>query len=105
MVIARGDLWWVHLPEPIDSTTASSHTLGMKIAISVPDELSSAVDHYAQSNGVSRSEVYARAVDKFLEQVTAEGYQRRFNELYNGDEAVDPALTEAARITFERNKW
>ena len=81
------------------------HTLGMKIAISVPDELSSAVDQYAQSNGVSRSEVYARAVDKFLEQVTATSDQQRFNDLYSGDEAVDPALTAAARATFERNEW
>ncbi len=77
----------------------------MKIAISVPDELSSAVDQYAQSNGFSRSEVYARAVDKFLEEVTATSYQQRFNELYSGKEAVDPALTAAARATFERNEW
>ena len=77
----------------------------MKVAISVPDELSSAVDQYAQSNGVSRSEVYARAVDKFLEQVTATTYQQRFDELYSGDEAVDPALTAAARATFQRNEW
>lgn len=77
----------------------------MKIAISVPDESSSAVDQYAQSNGVSRSEVYARAVDRFLKEVTATGYQRRFNELYSGAGAVDPALTAAARATFERNEW
>ena len=81
------------------------HTLGMKVAISVPDELSSAVDRYAQNAGLSRSEVYARAVDKFLEQVTATSYQQRFNELYNGNEVVDPALTAAARATFERNEW
>lgn len=77
----------------------------MKIAISLPDESSSAVDQYAQSNGVSRSEVYARAVDKFLETVTAIDYQRRFSELYSGAEAVDPALTAAARATFECNEW
>ena len=77
----------------------------MKIAISVPDGLSSAVDQYAQNVGLSRSEVYARAVDKFLEQVTAASYQRRFNDLYSGDEAIDPALTAAARATFERNEW
>ena len=89
----------------LDSAIALGHTFGMKIAISEPDNLSSAVDQYAQSNGVSRSEVYARAVDRFLEEVTATGYQRRFNELYSGAEAVDPALTAAARATFERNEW
>lgn len=82
-----------------------SHTLGIKIAISVPDQLSTAVDRYAKSNGFSRSEVYARAVDKFLEEVSATDDQRRFNELYNGKEPVDPALTAAARATFERSEW
>ncbi len=77
----------------------------MKIAISVPDQLSQAVDKYAKKSGVSRSEVYAKAVDKFLESMIAEEYLCRFNEQYSDDSPVDPALTAAAKATFERNEW
>jgi hypothetical protein len=77
----------------------------MKVAISVPDKLSQAVDDYAERAGVSRSEVYARAVDQFLANLEAEDAMRRFNENYLDDAPVDPALTAAARATFERNEW
>ena len=77
----------------------------MKIAISVPDTLSQAVDQYAERTGVSRSEVYARAVNHFLETLEAEESLRRFDEIYAEAAPADPALTAAARATFERNEW
>ncbi|NJK43254.1 MAG: ribbon-helix-helix protein, CopG family [Pleurocapsa sp. SU_196_0] len=77
----------------------------MKIAISVPDNLSQAVDHYAERTGVSRSEVYARAVHRLLETLEAEESLRRFNEIYAEATPAAPALTAAARVTFERNEW
>jgi predicted DNA-binding protein len=77
----------------------------MKVAISLPDKLSNAVDQYAERIGATRSEIYARAVEKLLETIAAEESLKRFNDLYADDTPVDPALTAAARVTFERNEW
>jgi predicted DNA-binding protein len=77
----------------------------VKIAISLPDKLSNAVDQYAERIGATRSEIYARAVEKLLETIEAEESLKRFNDLYTDDAPVDPALTAAARATFERSEW
>jgi predicted DNA-binding protein len=77
----------------------------MKVAISLPDGLSNAVDEYAERVGATRSEIYARAVQKLLETIEAEESLERFNDLYTDDAPVDPALTAAARATFDRNEW
>ena len=93
----------------------------VKVTVSIPDDLIQAIDAQSERLGLSRSTFVAQIarvhmkaltdaertaeIDRFLEQVSAASDQRRFNELYSGDEAVDPALTASARATFERNEW
>lgn len=93
----------------------------MKVTVSIPDELVQAIDAQSKRLGLSRSAFVTQIarlhikvltdaertaeIDRFVEQVSAANDQRRFNELCSGDEAVDPALTAAARATFERNEW
>ena len=48
------------------------------MAISLPDKLSNAVDQYAERIGAPRSEIYARAVKKLLENIEAEDSLQRF---------------------------
>jgi metal-responsive CopG/Arc/MetJ family transcriptional regulator len=39
----------------------------MKIAISIPDDLFSKVERFSRKSRISRSEVFARAVEEFFE--------------------------------------
>jgi predicted transcriptional regulator len=89
----------------VDFWYEKSHTSGIKIAISVPDNLSQAVDQYAERTGMSRSEVPARAVNQFLETLETEESLRRFNEIYAEAAPADPALTAAARVILRRDEW
>jgi predicted transcriptional regulator len=100
VVIARGEKRLM-----VDFRYELFHTESVKPAISVPDNLLQAVDQYAERTGVSRSEVYARAVKQFLETLEAEESLRRFNEIYAEAASADPALTAAARVIFRRDEW
>lgn len=69
----------------------------MKTAVSIPDPVFTAADRMARSMGISRSELYARALRRFLDgeddQVTA-----RLDAVYAGETSgVDDDLARAQR--------
>ena len=76
----------------------------MKTAISLPDPLFKAVDRTAKRLGISRSELFARAVSSYLgraEQVTA-----ALDRVYGRDGgAVDPELAKLQRRTLPQEDW
>lgn len=78
----------------------------MKTAISLPDDLFSAADRLASRLGVSRSELYARAVAEFLAKHEPADVTKRLDLVY-ADEAssLDPVIRNAQRRTLERNAW
>jgi metal-responsive CopG/Arc/MetJ family transcriptional regulator len=61
------------------------YTFGVKTAISVPDPLFWRVEHHAQRLNVSRSEFFARAAARFVDELDDERLT----------EAIDAALAEA----------
>ena len=76
----------------------------MKTAISVPDELFSQGEKAAQDMGVSRSELYAKALAEFLRKRRGEELTRKLNEVYaDGESDLDPVLHEMATETLRRN--
>ncbi len=69
---------------------------GMKTAISLPDELFRSGDTLARRLGVSRSELYARALAEYVAKHRADAVTRRLDELYaREDSRLDPALGSA----------
>lgn len=81
----------------------------MKTAISIPDELFDSAEGTARRLGVSRSELYARALREYLAEHGTEGITERLNEVY-GDEGsqwesgLDPTLAELQRRSLERGE-
>lgn len=76
----------------------------MKTAISIPDDLFDSAEGAARRLGLSRSELYARALRDYLAEHGTEGITERLNEVY-GDEqesVLDPALAELQRRSLER---
>lgn len=83
-----------------------SYTLGMKTAISLPDELFESADAFAQRTGRSRSEVYAEALREYLalraRAVITERLDAVCAEL---DSRPEPDLARAARRRLEQTEW
>jgi len=74
----------------------------MKTAISVPDPIFKSADALAKRLRLSRSELYARAVDRFVRAHTASEITERLNQVYaDGDEGVDPNLARMQRLSAD----
>jgi metal-responsive CopG/Arc/MetJ family transcriptional regulator len=67
----------------------------MKTAISVPDDTFHRVDHAAKRLGVSRSEFFARAAERWLETLDDDGTTGAINRAIAG-QREDTAFTDAA---------
>ena len=68
----------------------------MKIAISLPDDVFASADALAEELGVSRSELYARAVEEYVAKHRGADVTARLNSLYAVEGGgVDPALRSA----------
>jgi hypothetical protein len=78
----------------------------MKTAVSVPDEIFRAAERVAKRLGISRSELYSRALETFLgslhERGVTESYDRAFGPPGDGDEHF---RKESARRTFRAIEW
>ncbi len=78
----------------------------MKTAISLPDALFKSGDSLARRLGVSRSELYARALAEFVAKHKASQLTQRFNAVYADEESrLDPALDAAQLRTLARESW
>jgi len=82
------------------------YTLGMKTAISLPDSLFRSGDALAKRLGVSRSELYARALAEYVAKNRAELITKRLNALYaREDSRLDPAFAAAQSRALPREQW
>ncbi|UUY01824.1 type II toxin-antitoxin system HicB family antitoxin [Svornostia abyssi] len=72
----------------------------MKTAISVPDATFRRVDAAAKKFGMSRSEFYARAAERWLHELEGEDVTRAINEALSGVDVDTRFTDEAARRLF-----
>jgi metal-responsive CopG/Arc/MetJ family transcriptional regulator len=78
----------------------------MKTAISIPDPLFQAAEDFAREQGLSRSELYARAIQRYLESVRYHGITDALNQLYDVEtSAVEPGLARAQQSILEDESW
>lgn len=80
----------------------------MKTAISIPDEVFEQAERAAKRLGISRSELYAKAVREFVEHHQREDLTERLNEVYSVDESVsklDSHLMALQTQSLEREEW
>jgi metal-responsive CopG/Arc/MetJ family transcriptional regulator len=78
----------------------------MKTAISLPDDLFHDAERAAQSMGLSRSELYQRALRAFLDRHSNQAVTEALNLIYAGEDAgagLDPVLArlQKASLTSE----
>jgi predicted transcriptional regulator len=73
----------------------------MKIAISIDDSLLQAADETARTMGLSRSRLFALAVDEFLQRQQREAMLLRLNEVYaKGSEPAEKRPLNGIKLKF-----
>ncbi len=82
------------------------YTTGMKTAISLPDEVFENAERLASRLKVSRSELYARALQDYVRRhapdAVTEAYDQVCGEL---ESQTDSFSRRAAQATFKRAEW
>ena len=78
----------------------------MKTAVSMPNPLFEAAERVAQRLGLSRSQLYARALARYLEEIRREGVTERLNRIYDVEPSEpDPVLAALQARTLPRESW
>ena len=79
----------------------------MKTAISLPDDLFEAAERVAKRLGLSRSELYQRALAKFIESQNRAAITAKLDEVYSSTETcgLDPVLEGMQRASLAREDW
>ena len=85
-----------------------SYTEYMKTAISLPDTLFDAAEQLARRMGISRSQLFQRAVESFLRQHKDEGVTEALDRVYGQDGVVahlDPLLEQLQLASLPEDEW
>ena len=80
----------------------------MKTAISIPDKLFEAADDLAARLGISRSQLYQRAVEHFLKSQGHDVIRESLDEIYSVEGAgdrLDPAVEFLQTVSIEKDDW
>ena len=90
----------------IDNFAADGNTLGMKVAVSIPDPVFSEAERLAKQLKTSRSEIYARALRAFVGLHSPDRLTQAMDEAVEAaGSGQDELRTAAARRVFERTEW
>jgi metal-responsive CopG/Arc/MetJ family transcriptional regulator len=80
----------------------------MKVAVSIPDRISAKADAMAQRLGTSRSALYARALDAFLEREDPDTITAAMNAVVDAigdDDERDAIVRSGSRVVLARTEW
>ncbi len=99
------------LSEGLDNKHTAVHTNGMKIAISIPDNVFREVKRIAEKQQRSRSEVIVEAVKEYLKDLESHRLLDALNEAYSGPETEEERDARSAaldlywRTVREKEEW
>jgi metal-responsive CopG/Arc/MetJ family transcriptional regulator len=78
----------------------------MKTAISVPNPVFEAAEQLAHRLGLSRSELYAKAVEEFISAHKNQGVTEKLNEIYGqNSSSIDPGLIQLQLAFIPKEEW
>ena len=78
----------------------------MKTAISLPDAVFEAAEQVAHRLGISRSELYARAVAAFVAEHNDEDITAQLNQVYVAeDSTLDSVVMQLQMLSLPQEDW
>lgn len=78
----------------------------MKTAISVPNDVFERIERYAKKKKMSRSQLFSKAAEEYLDKREKEDITASLNEVYSKeDSSVDPVLFKMAMLSLPKEEW
>ncbi len=78
----------------------------MKTAISLPDSVFEQAEALAQQLGVSRSELYTKALQTYLERYNREQISLKLNQVYAEESSeLDPMVAKMQFLSLPHEDW
>lgn len=78
----------------------------MKTAISLPDSIFEEAESLAQQLGLSRSELYAKALQAYLKKHNREQRLHQLNQVYGAESSeIDPAIAKMQSMSLPKEDW
>jgi len=78
----------------------------MKTAISLPDSVFEEAESLAQQLGISRSELYTKALQAYLQKYNRQQIETQLNEVYSQESSqVDSALAKMQFLSLPSDNW
>jgi uncharacterized protein YbcI len=105
----------VDLPErilrkSIDKQLYHGYTISMKTAISLPDALYADAEETAKSMGIPRSQLFAKALEEYINNHKKERITEKLNEVYSNisiteESQISVASLHALREMTKNDSW
>jgi metal-responsive CopG/Arc/MetJ family transcriptional regulator len=78
----------------------------MKTAISLPDSVFEQAETLAQQLGLSRSELYTKALQAYLKRHNRDQILLRLNQIYSRESSeLDPVMARMQFMSLPREDW
>ena len=78
----------------------------MKTAISIPDKVFDSADLLAKKLKISRSQLYAKAIEEFVTEHAPASVRETLDQVYAAESStMDPALARAQAAAITREDW
>ncbi len=78
----------------------------MKTTISIPDSVFEAAEAFARRLGISRSELYAKAISVYIKEHRDEGVTEALNRIYvEKAPSVDPFIQSFQFSSLPKDEW
>ena len=78
----------------------------MKTAISIPDEIYHSADQLAKRLGMSRSELYSKAVSNYINAHKNEAVTKALDQIYaNETSEIDPVVNVMQLRSLPKEAW
>ena len=92
---------------PVDDGHTPGYTSPVKTAVSIPDSLFEAAEKVARRLGISRSELYQRAIAQYLERRGGDVVRERLDSVYGDakNQGLDPLIIAASESTLSDEDW
>lgn len=83
-----------------------SEEILMETPIAIPRNIFQQADELARKLGISRSELYTKALRRFLEDYGDDDITRQLNEVYeHEDSSLDPVLMQMQITSLDQENW
>ena len=78
----------------------------MKTAVSIPGSVFQAAERLAKTLGIPRSQLYSRAIERYVSEAQQRDITARLNEVYAKEKVeLDPALAVLQWASVLREPW